>query len=138
MKANDLMIGDYFSVKPSGMPIKVAAVHHKKVAYHAVVNKLAWVRESLLEPIPLTPEILEKNGFVANKHVYPYPYYEYIDERARLKVGFAFPPGDKTSYKEPWVYIDSEYVLAEHIPCVFVHQLQQAMYICKIKKEIII
>lgn len=63
MKANELMSGDYISVKPSGMLIKVAAVHHKKVAYHAVVNKLFWVRESLLEPIPLTTEILEKNGF---------------------------------------------------------------------------
>lgn len=64
MKANELMIGDYISVKPSGMLIKVAAVHHKKVAYHAVVNKLAWVRENLLEPIPLTEKILEENGFV--------------------------------------------------------------------------
>ena len=62
MKANELMIGDYISVKPSGMPIKVAAVHHKKVAYHAVINKLTWVRESLLEPIPLTQEILKKMG----------------------------------------------------------------------------
>lgn len=30
MKANELMIGDYVSVKPSKMPIKIAAVHHKK------------------------------------------------------------------------------------------------------------
>lgn len=67
MKANELMIGDYISVKPSRIPIKVAAVHHKKVAYHKVVNKLVWIRESLLESIPLTEEILEKNGFVKNK-----------------------------------------------------------------------
>lgn len=40
MKAKDLMMGDYISVKPSGMPIKIAAVHHKKVAYHATINKL--------------------------------------------------------------------------------------------------
>lgn len=63
MKAEDLMVGDYISVKPSGMPIKIAAVHHKKVAYHACTDKLSWVRESLLEPIHLTKEILKKNGF---------------------------------------------------------------------------
>jgi len=62
MKAKDLMIGDYVSLKPSGMIIKVAAVHNKKVAYHAVVNRLSWVCESLLEPIPITPEFLKKNN----------------------------------------------------------------------------
>jgi len=62
MKAKDLMIGDYVSLKPSGMIIKVAAVHNKKVAYHAVVNRLSWVWESLLEPIPLTLEICKKNN----------------------------------------------------------------------------
>lgn len=138
MKTRDLMMGDYISVKPSGMPIKVSAVHHKKVAYHAIISKLIWVRESLLEPIPLIPEILEKNGFIANKHVYPYPYYEYTNEENKLKVGFAFPHGNRTSYKDPWVYIDSEDVFVEHLPCVFVHQLQHAFRLCGIEKEIVI
>ena len=63
MKATELMIGDYVLVKPSMMLIKVAAVHHKKVGYHAVTHKLNWVRMDLEEPIPLTAEILERNGF---------------------------------------------------------------------------
>ena len=88
-----------------------------------------------IEPIPITPEILEKNGFVANKHVYPYPYYEYIEED-KLKIGFAFPQGNRTSYKEPWVYIDSERVFVEHLPCMFVHLLQHALRLCGIEKTI--
>ena len=68
----------------------------------------------LVEPIPISPEILEKNGFVANRHVYPYPF------------------------KEPWVYIDSKSVFVEHLPCVFVHQLQHALRLCGIEKEIIL
>lgn len=91
-----------------------------------------------LRPIPITTEILEKIGFVANKHVYPYPYYEYINEKDKLKVGFAFPQGNKTSYKEPWVYIDSEYVFVEHLSCIYVHQLQHAFRLCRIEKEIIL
>ena len=137
MKANDLMVGDYISVKPSRMVIKVEAVHHKKVAYHAVINKLTWVIESLLESIPITPEILEKNGFVANNHVYLYPYYEYVDKEYKFKISFGFPQGNKTSYKEPWVYIDSKYVYIEHLPCIYVHQLQHILKLCKIEKEMI-
>lgn len=63
MKCQELQIGDYVLVKPSMMPIKVAAVHHKKVGYHAVTHKLNWVRMDLIESIPLTKEILEKSGF---------------------------------------------------------------------------
>lgn len=63
MKPTDWQIGDYALAKPSMMLIKVAAVHHKKVGYHAVTHKLNWVRIDLLEPIPLTLEILERIGF---------------------------------------------------------------------------
>lgn len=89
----------------------------------------------LIESIPLTREILKKNGFV-HKHVYPYQYYEYINEEDKLMVGFAFPQGNRTSYKEPWVYIDSKYVFVEHLPCIYVHQLQHALRLCGINKEI--
>ncbi len=62
MEARLLMIGDIVSVAPSGMAIRVAAVHKKKVAYHATTNKLEWVRESRLRPIPLTDDIMRKNA----------------------------------------------------------------------------
>ena len=63
MKPTDLQIGDYALAKPSMMLIKVAAVHHTKVGYHAVTHKLNWVRMDLLKPIPLNPEILKASGF---------------------------------------------------------------------------
>jgi hypothetical protein len=66
MKGIKLQIGDYVFIKSSSGDtalIKIAAVHQGKVGYHRTPNKLNWVRFSLLEPIPLTPEILEKNGF---------------------------------------------------------------------------
>lgn len=95
-----------------------------------------WIE--YLEPIPLTPEILEKNDFLANKHVYPYPYYEYINEKDKVKIGFAFPQGNRTSYKEPWVYIDSECALIVHLPCKYAHHLQHVLKLCGIEKEIIL
>lgn len=68
MKGIKLQLGDYVFIKSLNggyhtTLIKIAAIHQKKVGYHKVPNKLNWVRFSLLEPIPLTPEILEKNGF---------------------------------------------------------------------------
>ena len=66
MKPTELQIGDYALVKPSMMLIKVAAVHRKKVGYHAVTHKLNWVRMDLLEPIPLTEKILERNLQIVN------------------------------------------------------------------------
>ena len=86
MKATELMIGDYVLVKPSMMLIKVAAVHHKKVGYHAVTHKLNWVRMDLLEPIPLTEKILERNGFKKYEEDY---HNEYVCEKC-----------DETSYYE--------------------------------------
>jgi hypothetical protein len=128
MKTNDLMVGDYISVKPSGMPIKVAAVHHKKVAYHAVINKLSWVRESLLEPIPLTQEILEKNGLEKDNH--GRLYGEYFDED--INDDLEITVDDKTG-EIWWSYNWNEYYI---IRLRYVHQLQNALRLCGIKKEI--
>ena len=81
MKGIKLQLGDYIFIKSLNggyhtTLIKIAAIHQKKVGYHKVPNKLNWVRIGLLEPIPLTSEILEKNGF--NKVPQPgcsNPYY---------------------------------------------------------------
>ena len=144
MKANELMIGDWVWYNNQPHQIRQLGIFGENRDgddYPAVCvgkpNGVGLILErNEIEPIPLTLEILEKNGFVANKHIYPYPYYEYINKEDKLKVGFAFPQGNRTSYKDPWVYIDSERVFVEHLPCMFVHQLQHALRLCGIEKEI--
>ena len=138
MKENELMTGvfvyfNYFD----GSKIVVHVTGFKDgIVYGDSGNGSHRCNIDKVEPIPIIAEILEKNGFMANKHVYPYPYYEYTNEKDKLIIGFAFPQGNKTSYKDPWVYIDSERVFIEHLPCVFVHQLQQVLRLCGIEKEI--
>jgi len=119
MKATYL-IGDYCLVKPSMMLIKVAAVHHNKVAYHAVINKLAWVRESLLEPIPITPEVLEKNDW---------------EERP---TGYVFYTDGKRYDNSLWYIFGSNtfVVNTAEFQIKYVHELQHALRLCGIKKEI--
>lgn len=139
MKATELMIGDWVLYGQRFAIIK--ELYNGNVTILCSINgQNEYVIETYdnIEPIPLTAEILEKNGFIANKHVYPYPYYEYINEEDKLKVGFAFPQGNRTSYKKPWIYIDSENCFIEHLPCIFVHQLQQILILSRIEKEIVL
>lgn len=129
MEAKDLMIGDWVDVRNDAAP---NTTHLERITPSHFLRDEHWYG------LELVPEILEKNGFVANKHVYPYPYYEYINEGNKLKIGFGFPQGNRTLYKKPWVCIDSERVYVEHLPCLFVHQLQHALRLCGIEKEIIL
>jgi hypothetical protein len=135
MKANEnLMVGDWVKFKSSDLYHQVKVVSNKSIKF----DNQKWFAKSSVEPISLTPEILEKNGFLANRHVYPYPYYEYEVKESKVKVGFAFPQGNRTSYKNPWVCIDTECVYIEHLPCIFVHQLQHALRLAGVEKEITI
>ena len=128
MEGKDLMVGDLVKLSKGNW----SEIRHVNLIDIEMISEGVY----FAEPIPITTEIIEKNEFVANKHVYPYPYYEYINKEDKLKIGFAFPQGNKTSYKDPWVYIDSERVFIEHLPCMFVHQLQQVLRLCGIDKEI--
>lgn len=111
MKATDLQIGDYVLAKPSMMLIKVAAVHNKKVGYHAVTNRLNWVRMDLLEPIPLTREILEMNGFTEN---YSYDDLSYIQSCSAIT----------------GTHINGENGEMEEMYFKYVHEVQNALRIC--------
>lgn len=138
MKANELLndIYVYFNCF-DGSKITVKVTGFKDgIVYGDSEEGSHWCNIEKVEPIPIVPKILEKNGFVANRHVYPYPYYEYEVKENRVKVEFAFPQGNRTLCKEPWVYIDSKRVFIEHLPCMFVHQLQYALRLCGIEKEI--
>lgn len=108
------------------------------VVYGDSENSSHWCEIEKVEPIPITHEIIEKNDFIPNNHLFPYLYYEYENKDKNLKIGFGFPQGDKTAYKDPFIYIDSENVFIEHLPCKYVHELQQILKLCQIEKEIVI
>lgn len=138
MEATDLMANDLVKVKPSGMVISVAAVHLKKVGYHAVTHKLNWVRQGLLSPIEITPEILEGNGFkkfdfhgIQGQHQWTWWY----DTRTSVSLWCRELNDDP---KDGWmIRIDSSLATCcdkiEHV-----HQLQQVLRLCHINKEILL
>lgn len=66
MKSTELMIGDFVFVDNN--PTKVAQVTKHKIGYHKgggafEMCTMSYSRSCEINPIPLTPEILEKNGF---------------------------------------------------------------------------
>lgn len=90
-------------------------------------NKKFWqlFHVNILYPIPLTSEILEKNGFELHK-----------GERG----SYGVPISSYYIYKNsPRIYCDGSpfaFWHDEEVPIKYVHELQHLLKICHIKKEI--
>jgi hypothetical protein len=88
----------------------------------------------IVEPVPLTPEILEKNGFIQDTN-YPFRFFSPKVYKTRdigvdftIK-GFSFWMGDTISIA------CGNGSRINRLPC-FVHELQHALKLCGIDKEI--
>lgn len=130
MKANELQVGSF--VLLDGKPIKVSSVHKRKIGYHTSQTKMTFVFEGKIQPIQITPELLEKNGFEREKLITLYNHYTGIDNRVSLHDDFM-----SMNSKNMWsVHIDSEdYCSIAHCELTYVHELQHLLRICKIDFE---
>lgn len=106
MKADELMVNDWVIL--GSEKFRVGTI-------------LRGGNYSALRPIPLTPEILEKNGFKDEGYF------------ARLDVG------------EYHILCDTKNVAILHrehtnidVPIYYVHELQHALRLCKIEKVIVL
>lgn len=127
MEVNELMIGDWV-VREShkNTPQQVIGIGDK-----GVTLKLegGWCGEAidLIEPIPLTPKILEKNEF----------YHEH-------NVGLVYEDGNgseiiySTFDNELKIIRDREVILRKQDWLFPVHELQHALRLAGIKKEIVL
>lgn len=116
MKANDLMIGDWYYWEAEGKkyPLQVT-----KETF-----KLSDEDVSNFQPIPLTKEILKKNGYTRNKD------NSYILDRVGESHYYYYQGSvgiDIGAYESP-LFAD----------CNFVHELQHLLKLCKIDKEIVV
>lgn len=136
MKASELMIGDWvMSTHPAvPRPIKVTEIGGGNVGYKYGVIQL-W----FIEPIPLTPEILEKNGFSVKEEGETHTIYVRVDENSIIS--FAF-------YKETICGVDTllecELGFAgglnriHHCHIKYVHELQHALRLTGAEKEVVV
>lgn len=133
MKASELMIGDWINPLNRAIqrPCRVINLGND-VALVAKGTK-EWIAEtSELEGIPITAEILEKNGFedVGDGIVqfFERPYYVWFVP-AQYELGIE--EGITTTEE-----IGTKIVL--NMPCLYVHELQHALKLCGIEKEIVL
>ena len=131
MKANELMIGDWVQHRDEFNevtgPYEIDLISNDEIAFKGEV--FARVFNNSIEPIPLTPEILEKNGFSGEG------YNMGI-------VGFSVEliPDKKDGYevfiwKDMCLQIEHGFThFKKYIK--YVHQLQHALRICGIEHEI--
>lgn len=124
LKATDLMVGDW--VMSFGAPHKVVGIRTDMFEPHIKTDMSdTWYEEgieNLLESIPLTPEILEKNGFYRSEiptrdeigH-----YYHRKTAPSSIFVSMSFDDGRDFGNE-----------------IKYVHQLQHILRLCGINKEI--
>jgi hypothetical protein len=118
MKANELMIGDWVIYNPN---VFVDDEYESIKDYYPIQisngEDIDLAIEGCYQPIPLTPEVLEKNGFVVESkycHGEPLQYCELVDGL--------------------WIDISGENFFEGKLE--YVHQLQHTLSLCGIEKTI--
>lgn len=140
MKATELMIGDYLRINRDRLCIKKGTiVEVRGIDANASLKNLIgcatcrplddmqyeggiWC--DYLEPIPITKEILEKNGFTRYGT-------DYILKGEHF--GLDNPSNPNNYLDNYWLRISIKAVHIEHV-----HELQHALRLCGIEKEIVL
>lgn len=120
MKPEELQIYDWVLINDT--PHQVKQITRKKVGYHKVPYNLDYARLVDVKPIPITAEILEKNGIKNDKVS---RWYKWEDEHAKISFNPYYCVSDIESIE---VTIKAYFV--------YVHELQQAIRLCGIDKKI--
>jgi hypothetical protein len=116
VSAKDLMVGDWVYGIFSGCPQERIIMK-----YSICSNGYEWK----YMPIPLTPEILKKNGFE-----YFHKNYSSLSYDHPFKLKMTNWP-DENGLGGLWTICDI-------VEIRFVHQLQHALRLCEIEKEIVL
>ena len=126
MKASEIMVGDLLKYTTPSY-IQVASITRKKIGYHTKSNepRLHYVRLCEVNPISLTPEILEKNGFVLDDE-----WYIYTEQGINIAVAFR----DDNKFVYDLSILTGSGSMDIHAK--YVHELQHAMRMCNINKTI--
>lgn len=135
MNATEMMIGDIVSV--SGKPIHVT---------------LATIKAGIeVKPIPLTPEILEKNGIkLSSTYTHPYRdgeweegeleeamkhYPMYVYQTLNPHITFVIRPNEQELKVRSSNY---KTIVEKKEEVIFVHELQHALKLCGIEKKVVL
>ena len=126
MKATELMVGDLVCLKDDikcELPLKIDGVLTNDISLEGE-GFLGGV-DGLVRSIPLTPEILEKNGFVFDCDFWTIASPRYNN----VRIVTYYPIGDDVAdaFLGHWAF-DENYAID------YVHELQHALRLCGLNK----
>ena len=127
MDAKELMLGDLVQgFIPDTYSKIVGILNESRIA---VFGGGAYIELSIndIQPIPLTPEILEKNGFTKSER---FEVWKIISDDYELRI---------TPWRVAVIFLDEDGTDKEEFSAPrpkYVHDLQHALRICGIEKEI--
>ena len=132
MTANELMIGDWVAYNGDVDYINPIRIEGMDIATGmCITSDRDDVGFDGVDPIPLTAEILEKNGFNCEEIIQPH----WISEDGRILLR-----NDESliNSNNKWsVHVDNEDMQTiGYFELTYVHQLQHALRLCNIEKEI--
>lgn len=119
MNCKELMVGDWVNV--NGLNLKVGAIHADEIGVVDPDYKIYWCSDDefdRIDPIPLTEEILVKNGFGMVNNQYFFGQVEIKELR------------------DCWVVTINKKDADIDINIHYVHELQHLLRLCGIEKEI--
>jgi hypothetical protein len=139
MRNNELMVGDWVYmkahrgfdsqyIKVESIPDSSSDTHYGHIGAYPISEDMDFrdIEDSHLEPIPLTPEILEKNGFSQdplNGHVFIF------HEKSGEVIYYEYGP-------KYGLTIDNQFATIQDLKIKYVHELQHALRLCGIDKTI--
>lgn len=146
MNATDLMIGDWLIPYNETEPRRVEHLTYQydmSGKYDVVAfdkNPYTFNYTGFCKPVPITREILEKNGFAYNRKngaLIAYAYESYSNQMEEISLYDV-----EIEYENNQLHIcDSNHpreVMLHLMNCNYVHELQHALRVCKIDKEIVL
>lgn len=134
MKANELMTGAlvYFNCFDGSKIVVRVTAFKDGLVYGDSKNGSHWCNIEKVEPIPITPEILEKNGWFYNNED------EKFFPQTWVGGGLKLQGADDCGYR---IVVTSDYDDEDtnYTPFIllYVHELQRALLLRRIKKEIV-
>ena len=132
MDIKDLMIGDWILFEPfknDSTPKRVGGIDGSMVSINCL-----WEAFHHIRPIPLTKEILQKNGVDTWEEPSTIVQIGSIEIDKETKMYFQIRQGDKEVFMRISHIGAGSYELRMSIR--FVHQLQHAIKLCGINKDI--
>ena len=133
MDSKSLMIGDWVLLADG--PASVISIAQDGIYFEDKFGRGVCSFDKI-QPISLTAEILEKNGFeICNKDTDGAIQYELGSPASGIDIWINTKPCLLGAWRT-WEGETKSYTMVEELPINFIHELQHALSLCGIEKSI--